>query len=214
MTTPTAQAVLDVARSQIGYHEGRTNGHWNNHEKYAAKVPGLAWVDAQEQPWCATFVSYCALAGGAGDLYPRTASTDAGAAWFKQRNAWSEAPVAPGDQVFYGHNGDMSHTGILESFDATHITVIEGNTNTTGSAEGDGVYRKVRLRRDEFVQGYGHPAWPAARQEPAKHADAPHLDDALEAVKKARAHAKTVGDDDKHDALQKIAKALKEQGAK
>lgn len=189
MSVPTAGAVLDVARAQIGYHEGRAkDGSWNNHEKYAKAVPGLAWVDLQEQPWCATFVSWCALEAGAADLYPRTASTDAGAAWFKHRGQWTDHPVAPGDQVFYGHNGDMSHTGILESFDDTHITVIEGNTNTNGSAEGDGVYRKVRLRRDDFVQGYGHPKWPAGaapKQRPAA------VRAALKSARAARDLAKT-----------------------
>lgn len=180
MTTPTPDGILAIARSQIGYHEGRSGGHWNNHEKYAKQVPGLAWVDDQSQPWCATFVSWCALMAGAADLYPRTASTDAGAAWFKQRKQWSEAPVAPGDQVFYGHHGDMSHTGLLESFDDTHITVIEGNTNTDGSPEGDGVYRKVRLRRDEFVQGYGHPNWPHVAQRPAA------VREALDAARQAK----------------------------
>jgi hypothetical protein len=182
MSVPTPADVLRVARAEVGYREGRSNGHWNNHEKYAAAVPGLAWVDAQEQPWCATFVAWVALKAGAGDLYPRTASTDAGAAWFKQRGQWSEAPVAPGDQVFYGHHGDMSHTGILESFDATHITVIEGNTNTNGSAEGDGVHRMVRLRRDEFVQGYGHPKWPATPKQKTRPAP---VRAAIKAVKAA-----------------------------
>lgn len=151
--------IIKIAKAEVGYHEGRSGGHWNNKEKYAAQVPGLAWVSDEGQPWCATFVSWVVLQAGVAEYYPRTASTDAGAAWFKARNGWSTYP-AIGAQVFYGHNGDMSHTGLVYDYDADYIYTVEGNTNTDGSAEGDGVYLKKRARRDAFVQGYGYPALP------------------------------------------------------
>lgn len=149
--------LIRIAKAEVGYHEGRSGGSWNNKQKYSAAVPGLAWSNGQA--WCATFVSWCAMKAGVAALFPRTASTDAGASWFKSRHQWSEYP-AVGAQVFYGHSGDMNHTGIVYGYDANYIYTVEGNTNTSGSREGDGVYLKKRLRRDSYVQGYGYPKVP------------------------------------------------------
>lgn len=151
------EKLLHIAAGEVGYHEGHSNGHWNNIQKFSPAVPGLEW--SQGQAWCATFVSWCVMKAGLADLFPRTASTDTGAGWFKQRGQWHEYP-AIGAQVFFGHNGDMNHTGLVYDYDDTFVYTIEGNTNTNGSNEGDGVYRKKRLRRDDYVQGYGYPAVP------------------------------------------------------
>lgn len=152
-----ARRLLAIAADEVDYHEGKTGGVWNNRTKYAGEVPGLAWADGQ--PWCAVFVSWLAMAAGAAELFPRTASCDTAAAWFRERGQWSEYP-AVGAQVFYGTPADLNHTGIVAAFDADTITTIEGNTNVNGSREGDGVYRKVRRRRDSYVVGYGYPKYP------------------------------------------------------
>lgn len=149
--------IIRIAKAEVGYREGRSNGRWNNKQKYSPAVPSLEW--SQHQAWCATFVSWCAMKAGISELFPRTASTDTGARWFKQRKRWSEYP-AIGAQVFYGHNGDMNHTGIVYDYDDTYVYTIEGNTNSSGSREGDGVYLKKRRRRDSYVQGYGYPNYP------------------------------------------------------
>lgn len=152
--TGTIADLIKIAKNEVGYHEGRTGMTWNNRQKYSDQVPGLSWSDGQ--PWCATFVSWCAMKAGLAELFPRTASTDAGAKWFKERHQWSVYP-AVGAQVFFGVNGDMNHTGIVYGYDADWIYTIEGNTNTSGSREGDGVYLKKRARRADYVQGYGYP---------------------------------------------------------
>ncbi|MDX3214578.1 CHAP domain-containing protein [Streptomyces sp. ME02-6991-2B] len=149
-------SLASVARGEVGYHEGKTNGHWNNDQKYSDAVPGLAWSDGQ--PWCATFVAWVAMKAGAAALFPRTASCLAGVAWFRARGRWSEYP-AVGAQVFYGAGNGGTHTGLVVAFDADTITTVEGNTNSNGSAEGDGVYVKTRRRRDAYVYGYGVPAF-------------------------------------------------------
>lgn len=155
MTDP-AKKILDLAAKEVGYHEGRSGGHWNNDQKYSDEVPGMKWSDGQA--WCATFVSWLALKAGVASLYPRTASCLAGVTWFKDRKQFSEYP-AVGAQVFYGPGGG-THTGIVYDFDSTYIYTIEGNTNAGGSAEGDGVYRKKRERRAANTYGYGYPAFP------------------------------------------------------
>lgn len=150
--------VIATAKSQVGYHEGYSNGHWDNIEKYAAQVPGLAWANGQ--PWCAVFVSYCFNAAGVLNLIPggATASVAHLRDAAKQAGQFSEVPSV-GAIVIYGANGD-AHTGIVVAFDATTITTVEGNTNTTGSAEGDGVYLKTHNRTDPWVYGYSHPNFP------------------------------------------------------
>ncbi|MEU5149744.1 CHAP domain-containing protein [Streptomyces yangpuensis] len=149
----TPADVIAVARAEVGYREGYSNGHWNNRQKYSPAVPGLEWSDWQA--WCATFVSWCAMQAGAADLYPRTASCLTGVAWFKARGRFSEYP-AIGAQVFFGSGGG-THTGLVYDYDETYIYTIEGNTNDSGSAEGNGVYLKKRGRRDTYTYGYGYP---------------------------------------------------------
>ncbi|MFI9206186.1 peptidoglycan-binding protein [Streptomyces sp. NPDC053048] len=148
-----ANEILRIARGEVGYHEGRSNGHWNNYQRYSPAVPGLEW--SQNQAWCATFVSWCAMTAGVADLYPRTASCAVGVQWFKDRGRWSEYP-AIGAQVFYG-TGGRTHTGLVYDYDDTYVYTYEGNTNADGGAEGDGVYTKTRLRRSAYVYGYGYP---------------------------------------------------------
>jgi hypothetical protein len=152
----TASNVINIAASQVGVHEGFSDGHWNNIQKYSPNVPGLEW--SQGQAWCATFVSWVFRNAGMRDgSYPVTASVNQAMHWWKEHGRFSEYP-AIGAQVIYGVRADV-HTGIVVSFDNEYIYTIEGNTNTSGSAEGDGVYRKTRRRRDDFVYGYGYPEY-------------------------------------------------------
>lgn len=150
--------IIALAESQVGYHEGRdSSGNWDNVQKYSEEVPSLNWSDGQ--PWCATFISWLATkTTGAGSLFPITASCAEGVSWFKNEGRWSDYP-AIGAQVFYGAGGG-SHTGLVVDYDDTYIYTVEGNTNDNGSAEGDGVYKKQRVRRDAYVFGYGYPKYP------------------------------------------------------
>lgn len=153
----TAGDVIRVAKSQVGYQEGYSGGHWNNLQKYSPAVPGLEW--SQNQAWCATFDSWCFQeAGMPKGSYPVTASCALGVAWWKNANRFSDYPGI-GAQVFFGAGGG-SHTGLVYAYDADFIYTVEGNTNSSGSAEGDGVYLKKRARRDTYVYGYGYPAYP------------------------------------------------------
>lgn len=153
-TNTTAAQVLKIAKDEVGYHEQYKNGHWDNFQKYSPAVPGLEW--SQSQAWCATFVSWCFLkAGMVHNAYPTTASVWSAMQWWKAQKRWSEYP-AVGAQVIFGTDGS-SHTGLVYAYDADYIYTYEGNTNDSGSAEGDGVYKKKRARRSDYVHGYGYP---------------------------------------------------------
>ncbi len=58
--------------------------------------------------------------------------------------------------MFFGPSGGQ-HVGLVYKYDANHAYTIEGNTNASGSSEGNGVYLKKRARRDSYLYGYGLP---------------------------------------------------------
>lgn len=145
-----AAKVVSVAKAEVGYREGR-----NNYQKYSPNVPNLAW--SQNQPWCQTFQAWVAIKAGTAAIEPRTASCRVAADWFKARKQFSYYP-AIGAHVFFGPGGG-THVGRVYRYDATYVWTIEGNTNTDGSAEGNGVYLKKRRRRDSYLYGYGMPAF-------------------------------------------------------
>lgn len=156
MNTP--ESAIDIARSQVGYHEGRNTSGWDNIQKYSEQLPGFTWSDGQ--PWCATFVQWClwqvgtSVAPGA-----KSAGCAQSVAAYKKASRFTEYPGI-GFQVFFGPNGG-THTGIVYKYDDTYIYTIEGNTNDNGSPEGDGVYLKQRLRKVDYVYGYGIPYYAA-----------------------------------------------------
>lgn len=148
----TAAQVIDIAKSQVGYREGFSGGHWNNIQKYSGEVPGLEWSNGQA--WCDVFVCWCFHKAGLTN-FPVAAFTGYSTSGWKARNRWSEYP-AIGAQVMFGVN---VHTGLVYNYDDTFIYTVEGNTNVNGSAEGDGVYLKKHARRDAYVVGYGYPEY-------------------------------------------------------
>ncbi|MFE9026221.1 peptidoglycan-binding protein [Streptomyces iakyrus] len=145
--------LLALAKAEVGYREGYSGGRYNNKNKFSPAVPGLEW--SNYQPWCQTFQSWLFLRAGLAKLAPVTASCAYATSWFKQRGRFSEYP-AVGAQVLFGRNGG-SHVGIVYAYDETYVYTYEGNTNDSGSAEGNGVYAKRRARRDSYLYGYGYP---------------------------------------------------------
>ncbi|MFF0389580.1 peptidoglycan-binding protein [Kitasatospora sp. NPDC004615] len=144
--------------SQVGHHEGRDpDGTWNNRQRYSEETPGLEWSDGQ--PWCATFEAWAAHRTGMDNLWPMTASCLTAVAWWRDHNRWTPYPVLGGPFYLGPDGGD--HTGVVYAYDADTIYTVEGNTNDSGSTEGDGVYRKSRARRGPgSPYGYGVPAYP------------------------------------------------------
>jgi cell wall-associated NlpC family hydrolase len=148
--------VVDIAKSQLGYKEGP-----NNNTMYGK------WYGANNQPWCATFVSWCFYQ--AGQLSKVTAqnskgfaSCDIGLKWFTRRNKLVPVGKAqPGDIVFFQFDTDAQadHVGICASNDGKkYLTVYEGNTSSgdKGSqSNGDGVF--LRKRAYSLVMGVARP---------------------------------------------------------
>lgn len=158
----TASQILRIAAAEIGTLEGRDpDGNWNNRVKYSEWY-GI--IDA----WCAMFVSWVFWrAGVLGVLAPKYASTFAGLTWFRKNELTGNWPPRPGDVFIMsayhpekaGAWNDTTgtgwltiHTGLVEKYlgDGWFQT-IEGNTNTSGSSQGNGVYR---LKRQDTEGGH------------------------------------------------------------
>jgi peptidoglycan hydrolase-like protein with peptidoglycan-binding domain len=130
----SVEAIIEVAKKEIGTIEGPKD----NETKYGK------WSGVNFQPWCQSFVSWCAFTSGLdAKKYPKTASTVAAADYFKKNNRWADArndDPTPGDWIFFDFPDDgvnrISHVGlcIKNNGDGT-IQVIEGNTS--GTAKGD-----------------------------------------------------------------------------
>jgi hypothetical protein len=153
---PTAEQVLTVARRELGFVEGPDASN-----KYgAAYGVDRVW-------WCAQFVWWVfRQAGGSNLIHPKTAYTPTLAQWFMDQKVWGKEPRV-GAVVFYDWPDSthrIQHVGIVEGFDATSITTIEGNTSSGAAgnqSNGNGVYRRRRARNSSVI-GYGYPRYQAA----------------------------------------------------
>lgn len=138
--------------NEAGYHEGHDSGGWNNEQKYSEQTPGFAWSDGQ--PWCATFECWGAWKSGIIGRFPMTASCYSAVHWWQEHGRWTQYPVL-GAPFYMGDIGE-DHTGVVYRYDENSIWTIEGNTNINGSYQGDGVYQRIRPRRNEgSPYGYG-----------------------------------------------------------
>lgn len=161
---------IEAAKSQLDYIEGPKD----NETKYGA------FTKVNFQPWCGSFVMWCA--NEVGIKIPNCVSTLAGAKAFEKKGQWElasdTAQPLPGDICFMDFPNDgldrISHVGIVvkDNGDGT-VTTIEGNTapDKKGNQRNGGqVCLKVRafkkkngskLRKSQSVTivGFGKPAF-------------------------------------------------------
>lgn len=152
----TAEQVLAVAASQIGYHEGAGGSN-----KY-----GQAY-GADRVAWCAEFQWWAFQQAGASALIPKTAYTPTFASWFQQQGRAGKTPQV-GALVFYDWPGDgvdrIQHVGIVERvINSSTIQTIEGNTTSgSGGNQSDGGFVARRTRSTSAVVVFGYPAYDGA----------------------------------------------------
>lgn len=150
-------SVVEIAKTQINYQEK------NNNDTIYGK-----WYGANNQPWCAMFVSWVFNeAGLISSISAQTkkgfASCDAGFKWFAKKGKIVPVGSAQaGDIVFFQFDKDAEpdHVGIVKWNNTAlkYLQVIEGNTsdNNKGSqSNGDGVYLKKRSY--SLVMGVARP---------------------------------------------------------
>lgn len=155
------QKVIDLARQQLGYHEGS-----NNYTKYAEdpQITRLYGWNVQHQPWCCTFFNWLYLNAFGYDLgskltYGGTAACASSAQLYKSVGAFSQFPDIA-DQAFFNVNGGINHTGIVISVDGSAFVTIEGNYS-------DKVSEVRHNIGSGDVAGFGKPNWKLVGKEPA-----------------------------------------------
>ena len=169
----SVEAIIEVAKKEIGTIEGPKD----NETKYGA------WMKVNFQPWCQSFVSWCAFTAGVAK-FPKSASTVAASDQFKKEGRWSDArndDPMPGDWIFFDFPEDgvnrISHVGlcIKNNGDGT-IQVIEGNTS--GTAKGDqrnggmcvektrGYVKNNKKKLINAVVGWGRPVYSGEENAP------------------------------------------------
>jgi len=144
-TSDLARRIVELAAAEVGVREVPRN---SNRGPRVEEYQRATWLDGTGWPWCAAFV--CWLVRELEKDFdlpfarPRTAGAwdferwarDEGVKLFKPR-----ARIRAGDIVVF----TFSHIG-LAADDEAHgkVATIEGNTDSSGSREGGGVYRKTR----------------------------------------------------------------------
>lgn len=143
--------IVNIAKSQIGYHEGNNNSQLsgtsngtNNYTEFGR------WIGCQDM-WCASFVSWCAFNAGAGtSVIKKTASTVAGLQQFiDQKRAYTRANVAAGkytpkagDIVYFKgsrNSAKTNHVGIVTKYSDSTLYTVEGNTSSSTYSSNGGV---------------------------------------------------------------------------
>lgn len=152
---PTANDILEIARSQIGTKESPAK---SDNVKYNTAYYGREVSDGKH-PWCAVFVWWVFREAGASDLYyggDKTAYCPTLMSFHKNQKV---TDYRPGDIVFFNFSGRSSagHVGICESWDGTYITTIDGNTGSASEDNGGAVLR--RRRHKKFIVGAYRPEY-------------------------------------------------------
>ena len=141
-TRPGNQAVVDIAKSQVGNVGGQPYWSWYG---FTSRVE-----------WCACFVSWCY--GQMGLSEPRfSACQSQGIPWFQSHGQWGGrdyANIAPGDAIFFDWDldGRADHVGIVVGTDGSRVYTVEGNS-------GDACKIKSYSLTYECIKGYGLMNW-------------------------------------------------------
>ena len=124
--------IVNVAKSQVGYHEGSLSGNTrgsSNVTEYGS------WYGSQGA-WCNRFVSWCAYVSGVpANIFPKITGSAAGYPILRSAGAEcfsysSSKALQPGDVIFVNSSGGYSginHVGLVVGVDDTTIYTVEGN---------------------------------------------------------------------------------------
>ena len=141
-TRPGNQAVVDIAKSQVGNVGGQPYWSWYG-------------FDSRVE-WCACFVSWCY--GQSGRTEPRFAGCQSqGVPWFQSHGQWGARGyenIAPGDAIFFDWDldGSADHVGIVVGTDGSRVYTVEGNS-------GDACKIKSYDLNYQSIKGYGLMNW-------------------------------------------------------
>lgn len=154
-----AALIIAIATQFIGKKEKPGNKGFFD-AAFQKLMVAVGWLTGQ--PWCAYFTKlvWKEAYANSPELYKLVNRLCNGGALATLNNHIANGkfkvtmdPI-PGSIVIWQH-GDSTkgHAGILEKYDGDNtLTVIEGNTNASGSREGDQVARKPRTLKRPFTK--------------------------------------------------------------
>ena len=144
--------LIELALKEVGTTEvhGTNCGPRVDEYKAATNLP-----PHEPWPWCAAFQCFiireamtaCGIAESATFKRPKTAGAFDFENWSLRQGNETQTKRDPGDDI---RAGDIvifkfSHIGIaVEDASGSTVDCVEGNTDTSGSREGGGVFRKTR----------------------------------------------------------------------
>lgn len=177
MSKHYASKVIEIALSEVGYHEKASNSQLNsktansgsaNYNKFAAFIdkhyPEFYNLSKNGYDWCDIFNDYCHIKASDMEtarkaLYQPYESCGAGcpysAGYYRQNGAFINRGAGmpkPGDQIFFGTPGDEYHTGIVVKVLGDKVYTVEGNS-------GEKVSEHCYYLTDSSIAGYGRPKY-------------------------------------------------------
>ena len=162
--------LVNVARSQLGYHEGDNTSQLHGESSGSSNYTEYGyWYGTQVQghsggsyyAWCAYFISWCARQAGIPTSIISNASyacagSDNGD--FKNLDYYARGSYTPkvGDLVFFCWEGNSScwdHVEIVIGVDSSNVTTLGGNTSTNN------VKTRSWKLSNSYIRGYGVPKY-------------------------------------------------------
>jgi hypothetical protein len=151
----TAIDVLNVARSQIGFHEGASNEN-----------PYGIWYGIPNASYCAMGISWCFAQVGLSNLIAAQtikgfSYNPAALPWFQRQGlVVNKMSMQMGDLVFYDWNGDgvVDHVELCEMASPGGFTTIAFNTGSPNDPTKEGCWRVHRNYL--FVMAVVRPKYP------------------------------------------------------
>ena len=149
-TDSIRQRVVEIYSAEVGVREATGRNDGAEVEKYLAST-GLSGGYA----WCAAFVAWTFEQA---DI--RTVKSAWSPAWFPEgktiyvRGNPSNMIPQRADVfgIYFSNLRRIAHVGFIDEWQesSSFAITVEGNTNGSGSREGDGVYRKRRLKSQVY----------------------------------------------------------------
>lgn len=161
----TAQDVLNVMRSWVGYNEVNKKyleilNVYNSHKPLAR-----GYAIKPSDKWCDACVSAAAIKAGAVDLIGTEVGVEKHVAIFKRKGIWIEDGTItpqPGDVIVFNwddntqpNDGNSDHIGYVESVSGGKITTLEGNM-------GEKVGRRTIPVGYGYIRGFARPKYAAS----------------------------------------------------
>lgn len=138
-------SVADIYSSQIGVREltGHNDGKQVEEFLHSCNL-------SKGNPWCAAFITWtfkkaevkAVVSGYAPNWFPRQSVI------YTRGQMHNKIPnQADVFGIWFPSKKRIAHVGFIDEWlDGSFAITVEGNTNEAGSREGDGVYRKRRLK--------------------------------------------------------------------